>query len=145
MSLEFTDWNGNKTSSITGDVPDHVNVQVFIRNNNERSRNLSQSEDQINPTHELNDMLRSIKEPFRGLQFMQENIINMRNSELSHQRVKTDIPIPTFYNEYDSNHMEFIWELEQHLEVKNIPCDAKALIIKSALKGRATAWCFVNI
>lgn len=76
---------------------------------------------------------------------MQENAIKMRNSGLNYQRVTIDIPIPTFYDENHSNPMKFIWELKQYLEIKNMQCDAEALIIKSVLKGRAKTWYFASI
>lgn len=145
--------NGNQNNTIvnsennrTGDNNEQAgnsNNQTLMTNNIQPMIDRNQS----NNLTEINEVLKMIKDTFVNIQKNQidNNNRNEDNSRRRNNKIKIDIPIPQFYDEYRNNPVEFIIDLKQYLEIKDIPQECELLIIKTAMKGRARAWFLANM
>lgn len=101
---------------------------------------------------ELTDLFKSINTMFNSLQGTVETkqTNNSQNSKaISNEKkfnfnAKIEIPIPEFSDEYINNPVEYIIDLKEYLDLKNIMNEGVPLIIRRSLKGRARAWYFAN-
>lgn len=92
---------------------------------------------------QLNNMMSIIKDAFVNLSNSQTSRAN-GNTNRPRNVTNIDMAIPQFYDEYQDNPIEFLDNIKQYMEIKNIPNECESLIVKSALKGRSKSWFMAN-